>query len=438
MLEKFHNHIEKKLPFLKEKKLLIAISGGVDSVVLTHLFHQLKHNIALAHCNFQLRGNESDKDEASIIELGKKLDITFFTTKFDTKAYAKKNKLSTQLAARELRYTYFEEIIAAHNYDFILTAHHLDDNVETFLINLSRGTGLEGLTGIPVKNKKVIRPLLVFSRKQILTYAKANNILWREDQSNSEKKYLRNKIRHDIIPTLKEINPQFLNNFNKTNDFLNQSQQIIEDRIDSIYESIVSKDDEVLKFDVQKILNLNEPKTYLYQLLKNYGFKEWNNVFELLYAQSGKRIESQSHVLLKNRAFLLLSDKKNIETKTDKVYLIENSNATNLHLPVKLILEKTNKITDVNKKTILVNKKLVFYPLLIRRRKTGDFFYPKGMKGKKKLSKFFKDEKMSTFDKNNTWLLCDAKDQIIWIIGKRQDRRFEVNNDTKYIIKISI
>ena len=189
-LEFQEKHIDADFPFLKDKKLLIAISGGVDSVVLTHLLHQLKFDVSLAHCNFQLREEESDKDENFVIELGRKLSLNTITTSFDTQQFSKENKLSTQVAARELRYNWFEELIEKYQFDYVLTAHHADDNLETFLINLTRGTGLEGLTGIPVVNGNIVRPLLSFSREEILKFAKENSIDWREDKSNSETKYL--------------------------------------------------------------------------------------------------------------------------------------------------------------------------------------------------------------------------------------------------------
>jgi len=438
MLEKFDSHIKKKFPFIEGKKLLIAISGGIDSVVLTYLLKKLNHQVFLAHCNFQLRDNESDLDEKFVLELGKKLDIKTFSTKFDTKDYAEKNKLSVQIAARELRYAFFDKLVEENNLDFTVTAHHADDNLETFLINLTRKTGLEGLTGIPEKNNNIIRPLLPFSREQIHNFAKQNAINWREDQSNSETKYIRNKIRHEVIPILKEINPSLLESFNQTTEFLDQSSSIVSDRIEMISKEIISFEKEHIKFDVQKIKALNNPKAYLYYFLKDYGFKEWNNVEELLSSQSGKQLENNEYILFKDRDFLLLTKKEKFTFRNQKVYQINNNNTSELEIPFKIHIENTTKTKVVGKKTILVDKNLVFYPLILRQKKDGDFFYPTGMTGKKKVSKFFKDEKLSALDKNNVWLLCDSNDQVIWIIGKRQDRRFTINSKTKSIVKISI
>jgi len=229
MLQKFDQHITMNFPFLKESKLLLAISGGLDSVVLMHLCNQLKLSVSLAHCNFKLRNEESDLDEEFVIKLSQILNNQIFTIHFDTENYAQEHKTSIQIAARNLRYQWFQELVSTHHFDYILTAHHADDNLETFLINLTRGSGLEGFTGIPEKNGNIIRPLLPFSRAEILEYAKENQLKWREDASNASTKYVRNKIRHQIVPILKEINPNLLDSFSKTLTHLQESQQMIED-----------------------------------------------------------------------------------------------------------------------------------------------------------------------------------------------------------------
>ncbi len=437
MLQELAKHIDEHFPFFKSKKLLIAISGGVDSVVLTHLLHQLNFDISLAHCNFQLRGEESDKDEEFVKNLGKKLGINTYVTRFDTNEYAADNKLSTQLAARELRYNWFDKLSKEYSFEHLLTAHHADDNLETFLINLTRGTGLEGLTGIPPINGNIVRPLLVFSRKEILNYAKQNNIEWREDESNSETKYLRNKIRHQVTPILKELNASVLKNFNKTIDHLKESQQIIDDKIEDVTHEIISKEGDLLKINIEKLLKLSNPKAYLYQLLKPYEFREWNDVHNLIYAQSGKQILTKNYTLLKDRDFLLLlrtSEKSSIK---EEVYTIREENKE-ITAPIKLLLKRVQGKTDTNKESIYVDNELLSYPLKLRRWNSGDFFYPTGMLGKKKISKYFKDEKISIINKNKIWLLCSSKNEIIWIIGKRQDRRFLPTDKTTKLLQISI
>jgi len=437
MLQELAKHIDKHFSFLKGKKLLIAISGGVDSVVLTHLLHQLKFDISLAHCNFQLRSEESDKDEEFVKNLGKKLNLNTYTIRFNTNEYAVNNKLSTQLAARELRYSWFEKLSNEHSFSHLLTAHHADDNLETFLINLSRGTGLEGLTGIPPINGSIVRPLLVFSREEILNYAKQNNIEWREDESNSETKYLRNKIRHQVTPILKELNASVLKNFNKTIDHLKESQQIIDDKIEEVAHEIIAKEGDLLKINIEKLLKLPNPKPYLYQLLKPYEFKEWNDVYNLIYAQSGKQILTKNYTLLKDRDFLLLLRTSEKSSNEEEVYTIREENKE-ITAPIRLLLKRVQKKTDTDQKSIYVDNELLSYPLKLRRWNSGDFFYPAGMLGKKKISKYFKDEKISIINKNKIWLLCSSKNEIIWIIGKRQDRRFLPTEKTTKLLQISI
>ncbi len=437
MLQKFTNHINENFSFLKEKKLLIAISGGIDSVVLTHLLHQLKYNISLAHCNFQLREQESNLDESFIKNLSKVLAIEAYTIQFETTKYTKEHKLSTQLAARKLRYDWFYQLAEKHDFDYILTAHHADDNLETFLINLTRGTGLEGLTGIPAINNKIVRPLLVFSQEEIKNYATKNNIQWREDASNAETKYLRNKIRHEIIPSLKELNPSLLDSFTKTSDFLKQSQQIVNDRVTRISKEIVTTENAILKINILKLVQLSNPKAYLYQLLKNYKFTEWNDVYHLIYAQSGKQVSTNLHTLLKDRDFLLLlrTDKKSPFNEELIIIDKEKNRITN---PINLLFENVHQEKNINTNSIYVDKNLLNYPLSLRKWRHGDYFHPTGMFGKKKISKYFKDEKLSVFDKENVWLLCSNDDKIIWIVGKRQDKRFLPTSKTTELLKISI
>lgn len=437
MLQEFSTHIETNFSFLKDKKLLIAISGGVDSVVLAHLLHQLNFTFSLAHCNFQLRGKESDLDEDFVTNLRATLNTETFTIKFNTTKYSTENKLSTQLAARELRYNWFKKLLEEKSFDYILTAHHADDNLETFLINFTRGTGLDGLTGIPPINGKIVRPLLVFSREQILNFAHQNNIEWREDESNSETKYVRNKIRHQITPILKELNPSLLDSFNKTVDHLNQSQQIIEDKIAEISDEIVTKENDMLKFNIPKLLKLQNHQAYLYHLLKPYKFREWNDIYSLIHAQSGKRILTKLYTLLKDRDFLLLlrTDEKSPFDNERFIITKENKQIT---VPLNLTFKEVDEQESINNNIIYVDSELLSYPLILRQRNAGDYFYPKGMSGRKKVSKYFKDEKISIVNKNKIWLLCTSKDEIIWIIGKRQDNRFLPTNKTTKLLKISI
>ena len=434
MLKAFQNHISNNLSFLQDKRILIAISGGLDSVVLTHLCDKSGLNIALAHCNFNLRGDESDADEDFVLELAEDLDLEVFIENFETEEYAKEHSLSTQMAARELRYDWFLDLAKQLNFDYILTAHHADDNLETFLINFTRGTGLEGLTGIPNINGKIVRPLLSFSREDLEVYAIGEKIKWREDSSNSSNKYLRNKLRHDIIPTLKQMNPQLLQNFQKTISHLNDSQEIVDDAVTKIQKKLVSVDDDVIKLDIRKLKKLSNPKPYLYELLKDFNFTEWDDVSNLVNAQSGKQVFSSTHRLLKDRDFLLL---KEIHTKSSSkmIFNIEEGDEQN-HLG-NLSFEDVKEITETSEYIIYVDKDKLQFPMVLREWEEGDIFYPFGMNGKKKLSKYFKDEKLSLIDKENIRLLC-SDNEIIWVIGKRADNRFKVTEQTKHILKIEL
>ncbi|MDA9087169.1 tRNA lysidine(34) synthetase TilS [Polaribacter sp.] len=440
MLQKLSHILQQNFPFLKDKKLLIAISGGIDSVVLTHLLSVLNFNISLAHCNFNLRNTASDLDTVFVKELAEKLQIKCFTTSFQTAKIAKENKESTQITARNLRYTWFQETLQAHHFDFVLTAHHADDNLETFLINLTRGSGLDGFTGIPEVNGNIIRPLLKFSRNEIESFAKENGILWREDQSNASTKYVRNKIRHKILPVLKEINPSLLETFSKTIEHLKESAQIIDDSIEKISKNVVLKENGIAKFKVDKLQQLSNPKAYLYQLLKTYNFSEFNDIYNLLSAQSGKQVFSKTHVLLKDRDVLILSKRENLseDQKAQEVTFSISKNTAKITTPVHLTLEEVTEQSIQNKNTIYVSKESLKHPLIIRKWENGDYFYPAGMQGKKKLSKYFKDEKLSLLEKQNTWLLCSADDSIIWIIGMRKDNRFKIETKTsKTYLKIT-
>lgn len=440
------NHINENLSFLKGKRLLIAISGGIDSVALTDIFFKLNFSIFLAHCNFMLRGKESNKDEIYVKELGAKLNIPTYTIQFETNAFAEKHQVSTQMAARTLRYNFFQEIAKEHKIDYILTAHQKDDVIETVLINLTRGTGLDGLTGIPEINDNIVRPLLNFSRNEILVYATKNKLQWREDSTNSSIKYVRNKIRHKVVPFLKELNPNLLDTFNNTLEHLKGSQQIVKDRIENVREKSTSVSNGNIHFNIDQLKNLSNPRAYFYELLKDYGFAEWSDIIDLLDAQSGKQVLSKTHRLIKDREILILSE---IEKKSKiKVFeILENQ--SKIKKPIKLKFEKVdipfdtknhkNKIfTEFLKddqNIISLDYDKLKFPLTIRKWEKGDFFYPIGLSGKKKLSKFFKDEKYSLIEKEATWLLCSNND-IVWIIGKRLDDRFKISKFTCAVLKI--
>lgn len=432
MLQQFQNHIQTQFPFLKESRFFIAVSGGIDSMVMVDLFRKLQYDFSILHCNFQLRGDESEAETQFLRDFCKANQIHYILRYFDTEQYAKEQKLSTQLAARALRYNWFKQKLGKNNFQFLLTAHHADDNFETFIINLSRGTGLEGLTGIPAQNDYIIRPLLPFSRDEILAYAKENNLIWKEDSSNASDKYLRNKIRHQIVPILKELNPTFLANFQKTQEFLNESQTFIEDEVNLKYNDVVQEEENKKVISIGKLLELQNWKTYLYQWLNPYGFTAWNDIYELVKSSSGKQIFSDYYILLKDRKTLILH--KN--GTTSEVYYFTKEEIS-LKVPLKITKSKVDNISNPTKHVIFVDEDKLTFPLIIRKWKQGDVFYPSGMQGKKKLSKFYKDEKYSLLDKENQWLLC-SNNEIVWVIGKRADERFKATETTHNIIKIQL
>ncbi|GAA4241084.1 MULTISPECIES: tRNA lysidine(34) synthetase TilS [Winogradskyella] len=437
MQKDFKIHINNNLSVLNESKLLIAVSGGIDSVVLTHLCHALGLNFSLAHCNFNLRAEESHKDEAFVLELAEALDVEVFIQNFDTEAYAKAHKRSIQMAARELRYDWFKELAEQLQFDYILTAHHADDNLETFLINFTRGTGLNGLTGIPMIKNNIVRPLLSFSRAQIETFAKKENILWREDASNASRKYLRNKLRHEVVPILKEINPQLLDSFQNTLVNLNDTADIVEESLDAFSKRAIQSIDKFgITYKISEFKKVHNPKAYLYEIFKGYGFTEWNDIVNLLEAQSGKLVRSHSHRLIKHRDFLILTDLGNSAQSKEALFI--NELANDIETPIgELSFENVEGLFDVSKSTIFVDKDVLRFPLEFRLWKEGDVFQPIGMTGKKKISKYLKDEKVSLVEKENTWILA-SDNKVVWLVGKRADDRFKVTKNTKNIIKVTI
>lgn len=434
MLTKFQNHINQNFPFLKGRKLLLATSGGIDSMVLLNLCHQSGLDIRVAHCNFQLRGDESDQDEAFVKLQCENLGILVFVNHFDTKEFAEKQKQSIQLVARNLRYEWFHTLLVNNDYDYILTAHHLDDSLETFLINFTRGSGIDGLTGIPKQNGYIVRPLLPFSREEIEAFAKENNIQWREDSSNASDKYLRNKLRHDVIPILKELNPSLLNSFENTISNLQQAQTMVDDASRIVYRKVVTDINFQKRINLTELMQLPNYHAYLYQWLESFGFSDWSSINDLVTAQSGKQIHSQNHTVLKDRNELIIYQKQKIEETQQ--FLIDKDQK-DVKFPLKLSFCNVNDTSVQTTNTIFVDENKLQFPLEIRRWQEGDWFYPFGMEGKKKLSKYFKDEKFSMVDKSNAWILC-ADNQIVWIIGKRQDDRFKVTTQTTKILQIQL
>lgn len=436
MLKNFKKHIDQHFSFLSNAKVLIAISGGIDSVVLTHLCYKIGLDITLAHCNFKLRGMESDADEDFVVNLAKVLNIPVYTQRFNTKIYARDTKSSIQMAARQLRYNWFLELVEQKQLNYILTAHHADDNLETFLINFIRGTGLEGLTGIPEKNANIIRPFLQFTSTEIEAYAIKNKIIWREDSSNASVKYMRNKLRHQLVPILKEINPNILQSFNLTLSNLRDTADIVEESTSAVLKrAITTMDNSHIAFKISEFKKVNNSKAYMFEVFKSFGFTEWHDIVNLLNSETGKFVVSKTHRLIKNRDQLLLSSIKNTD-KIESIEIFKSDVEKETPLGI-LAFTKVKTFSKPTKNKIYVDGDTLIYPLKLRKKQDGDIFYPLGMQGKKKLSKYFKDEKLSLLDKENAWLLC-SDNAIMWILSRRADERFKATATTSNIIEIKL
>ncbi|WP_405397705.1 tRNA lysidine(34) synthetase TilS [Maribacter sp. Asnod2-G09] len=433
MLKAFKKHIEDSFPELLDTHFIIACSGGLDSSVLVELCHQANLKFSIAHCNFRLRGKASDGDEAFVRDYAKKIEKEVFVTHFDTLGYVNQHKVSVQMAARELRYAWFEQLLKENEGTYLLTAHHANDNLETFIINLSRGTGIDGLTGIPANINDIRRPLLPFTRQELESFAEVEKMEWREDASNADAKYLRNKIRLEIIPKLNELHPIFSDNFKNTLNYLQQTETIASAYIKKLKEELFVDKGGRFEIEIAKLKELHPVSTYLHGLFSAYGFKEMDNLEALLDGLSGKQLASSSHVLVKNRDVLILTSSKESKSDAQEYLITEEEVPLNLPLNLKfsVVPERYNNTDNV----IFVQKSALKYPLTVRKWKTGDYFYPIGLNRKKKLSKFFKDEKVDVLSKEKAWLLC-SEGQIVWVIGMRADHRFRVEDTAQDIIKI--
>jgi len=434
------------LSFIEENKLLrpadhviLAVSGGVDSVVMTDLFHQAGLTFSIGHMNFRLRGNESDLDERFVCGLAEKYGVDCHIKAVETMKYARENKLSVQVAARQLRYRWFEELLLKTGADYVATAHHLDDQVETFLINLTRGTGIAGLHGIPVVQGKIIRPLMFIGREEILSYAELKCLPYREDSSNRSEKYTRNRIRHKIIPHLKKINPDYRNAITGTIENVRQAERIYRQSIDSKRNEIIRQEGEEIFIPTHEFFALDPIQAWAYELLSPFGFNAGNirDIIGLKDALPGKEILSATHRLIRDRDDLIVVP-RSIADATDCFEIRAQDLEKGLKGPV--ILEF--KLCDAYPETFNTSPDEAYmdldkleFPLILRKWKKGDYFYPLGMKHRKKLSDFFIDLKLTKPEKENQWLLCSG-DNIIWIPGHRLDDRVKVESASKKILKI--
>jgi tRNA(Ile)-lysidine synthase len=433
MLKQFKRFIATQKLFLRKEKILLTVSGGIDSVVMCELFYQAGLHFGIAHCNFRLRGSESDGDEKFVKELAEKYNVPFYIHHFETNTYAIENGISIQMAARDLRYAWFDEIIKNECYQYIATAHHQNDQIETFFINLLRGTGIAGLHGILPKQNQIIHPLLFTSREKIEAFAKSNNLNFREDSSNSSTKYLRNAIRLQIIPQFKQLSGDFEKTMIENIEKIRDTEIVFAEMLELKRKELVKIENEQVLINISELQKLNPLKIYLYHFLNPYNFNN-ETVDSLIVAISeisGKQFFSTTHRLLKDRENLIIIEIKDEPTYCELAYITPETSTISEPLPIDFRLTSESEIIRINpdKNYAYLDYNKLKFPLTLRKWKQGDFFYPIGMKGKKKISDFFTDQKFSIIEKENTWILC-SNDDIVWIVGWRIDDRFKLTNNS--------
>jgi len=455
LLNKFKAYIKQQDLFQPKDKLLLAVSGGVDSVVLCELCRQAGYHFTIAHCNFQLRGAESERDENFVRALGKKYDVEILVKKFDTEKYAEENKLSIQVAARELRYAWFNELLSKMKNDFmpeapnspfrgpggmvLLTAHHANDNIETLLMNFFKGTGINGLHGILPKQGNIIRPLLFAKKEEISSFAKANELGFVEDSSNASDKYTRNYFRNQLIPGLQKVFPQVEDNLLNNIDRFREIEILYQQSVTLIKKKLPEQKGNEIRIPVLKLLKTKPLDTTVYEIIKDYGFTahQVNDVVSLLNSDTGKFIRSVSHRILKNRNWLIITPNEN--TKAETIFIEEKDKQVE-YQDGKLsfeVMPTTNQKLQTTNQIAQLNASEIKFPLLLRKWKPGDYFYPLGMQKKKKLSRFFIDQKLSLTQKEKTWVI-EMDKKIIWVVGMRIDDRFKIKDSTKNILQISL
>ncbi len=450
LLQQFKDNWKKRFSHLSTNNcyLLIAVSGGIDSVVLTHLVHQSGFSFSIAHCNFTLRGEESNRDEAFVTQLAKQYNRTFFVKRFNTKIDAKTNKISIQEAARKLRYDWFAELInnelsnANHQssaINLIATAHHASDNIETLLINFFRGTGISGLHGILPRQNNIIRPLLFAKKEDIEKYAKENHLQWVEDSSNALDNYTRNFFRHQLLPLSKQAFTNAEDNLLQNIQRFSEAELLYQQAIALHKKKLLEIKGNEVHVPVKKLQKAEPLATIIWEIIKVYHFTspQVNDIQNLLAADNGKYVASPTHRIIKNRAWLIIAP---LQTEEAQHILIEKKDKNIIYEAVTIQLSQLSVISyqpSTNKAIAMLDAKEILYPLFLRKWKQGDYFYPLGMNKKKKLSKFFIDSKLSKTEKENVWVL-EMNKKIIWVIGYRIDDRFKITNNTKEVLLVEI
>lgn len=443
LLSNFQSIIKKQNLFSPKDKLLLAVSGGVDSVVLCELCKQAGYGFIIAHCNFQLRGVESDRDEKFVKELGKKYQVEVWVKKFETEKFATENKLTTQEAARKLRYDWFEELInqlTDKPINYLITAHHTDDNIETLLMNFFRGTGLHGLSGIPASNKYIRRPLLEFPKNELIEFANANKLEFVEDSSNQSAKYTRNFFRNDILPAISKVYPQVRENLHDNIRRFKEIENLYQLTVGELKKKICKKKGNEIHIPVKQLMAFSN-RALIYEIISPFGFheKQLDEVIKLASSESGKYILSpeNSYHIIRHRHWFIISP----VLATDSENIIIEGGETNVQFAIGNLQIKTFPVTDcqlsIDNSVACLDIKEISFPLLLRKWKTGDYFYPLGMKKKKKLSRFFIDLKLSKTEKEKVWVI-ETGQRIAWVVGYRIDNRFKITKTTKSVLKLNL
>jgi tRNA(Ile)-lysidine synthase len=424
--------------FSAKKRVLVAVSGGLDSMVLCTLLQLANFRFAVAHANFQLRNDESNGDEAFVVDFCKTNNIEYYVQQFNTVGFAQTHKLSIQEAARQLRYNWFDQLIAEKKFSLVATAHHLSDNIETVLFNLSRGTGIKGLRGMLPKQGKIARPLLFAPREALETFALAHKLRWREDSSNASDKYSRNFIRHQIVPLFKHINPSFEQTFAENIAVFAELEMLFDKHFEKTTKSLFFHRYGDVYIAIEKLKQLPDKRTILFTFLKDFGFNvhQVDDILKNLEGQAGAVYEAANARIIRDRRFLILTT----EPAAASAHLLEATNATVKTTDFILTSQKINEKPasfSTPPHTIFVNEKQLNFPLTLRRWKAGDYFYPFGLNNKKKkLKKFLTDLKLPLHEKEKVWVL-ESNHKIVWVVGYRADERFKVNSNDN-IVKISI
>jgi tRNA(Ile)-lysidine synthase len=459
-LKQFQQYIKQQNLFQPKDRLLLAVSGGVDSVVLCELCKQAGYDFTIAHCNFQLRGEESERDEAFVKQLGQKYEVEVLVKKFDTEKYATENKISIQVAARELRYNWFNELLTKMKTDLslevsnspfpsttaqggpggvLLTAHHANDNIETLLMNFFKGTGINGLHGILPKQGNIIRPLLFAKKEELSEFAFANSLSFVEDSSNASDKYTRNYFRNQLIPDLQKVFPQVEDNLLHNIERFREIELLYKQSVQLNTTKMLEKKGNEIHIPVLKLLKTAALNTILYEIIKDYGFTahQTDEVVDLLKSESGKYVSSATHRIIKNRNWLIIAPNKTVEALN--IFIEENDTQVKFQQgEISLELFTTQNLKPHSQNHIAqLNAAEIKFPLLLRKWKTGDYFYPLGMQKKKKLNRFFTDQKLSLTQKEKTWVV-EMDKKIIWVVGLRIDNRFKITDNTKNILQITL